>query len=68
MSAKIISGKDIWWDANRDTIEGNGSWETLKLCMKAWEVALWNSGSTSGWVKVGEITINVKPQSERWDD
>jgi len=60
----IISEYSLWWDADRDTILGDGSWEDLKLCMKAWNVELWNAGKTSGWAKVGEITINVKPQNE----
>ena len=66
----IIGGDkySLWWDADRDTIVGDGSWEDLKLCMKAWDVELWNSEQISGWAKVGTITISVKPQSERWDD
>ena len=53
-----------WGPPDDDEIEGTGSWEDLKLCMTAWEVELWNSGKTSGWLKVGEITLTVKPQNE----
>lgn len=51
-----------WPDGN--TILGGASWESLKLCMTAWSVALWNSGGPTGTLKVGEITINVKPPNE----
>ena len=59
----IIDGKDVYWDGG-DTIVGDGSEQTLKLCMKAWKVKLWASGATSGTVKVGTITITVKPETE----
>ena len=60
----IIAGYSLWWDADDDTIVGDGSWEGVKLCMKAWEVSLWESAKTSGWVTVGSITVTVKPQNE----
>lgn len=59
----IITDKNLSWP-NGDTIGPDGGWENLKLCMKAWKVALWGSGQTSGTVKVGTITITVKPQTE----
>lgn len=60
----IIDDYKLYWDNDDDTILGGGGWEELKLCMTAWEVALWNSGQTSGWAKVGEITLTVKPENE----
>jgi len=39
---------------------GTGGWEELKLCLDASNVELFKS--TVGTVKVGEITINVKPK------
>jgi len=52
-----------WGPGDDNQIVGDGSYELLKLCMEAWNVELWNSGSgnTSGVVQVGEITISVKP-------
>jgi hypothetical protein len=59
----IIGDWDLSWpDGNQ--ITGGTDWEDLKLCMSAWDVALWDSGETTGTVKVGEITINVKPPTE----
>ena len=61
----IIDGKDVYWEGG-NTIPGDGEWVTLHLCMKAWKVKLWDSGTgkTSGTVKVGTIMITVKPQTE----
>jgi len=60
----IIGGHSLTWPSG-NTIVGGTSWESLKLCMTAWSVALWNTGGqTSGTVTVGTITINVKPQNE----
>ncbi len=63
-SGPVGLSHDLKWDNDDDTITGDGSDEELKLCMSAWNVELWNSGQTSGWITVGEITINVKPQNE----
>lgn len=60
----IIDDFDLDWEGDDDQILGDGSWESLKLCMTAKKVALWASGTTSGTVKVGSITINVKPPTE----
>jgi len=61
----IIDGKDVYWEGDDTIYESElGAWKTLKLCMKAWKVKLWASGGTSGTVKVGTITITVKPQTE----
>ncbi len=59
----IITDKEVYYDGG-DTIAGDGGWHALKLCMKAWNVKLWESGVTSGAPKVGTITITVKPQTE----
>jgi len=60
----IIDGKSVYFDGG-DTIDGDGQWHDLKLCMKAWKVKLWDTGGqTSGTVKVGTITITVKPETE----
>lgn len=59
----IITEKSVYYEGSSDIGPGGG-WEDLKLCMKAWQVALWGSGQTSGTLKVGTITITVKPQTE----
>ena len=61
----IGSHYDLDWDSTDDNeILGDGEWEDLKICMTAWQVELWASGKTDGSVKVGEITITVKPEDE----
>ncbi len=59
----IGSHYDLDWDDTDDNeILGDGEWEDLKICMTAWKVELWASGKTDGSVKVGKITITVKPE------
>ncbi len=58
----ILKKTDLYWEDDRFTITGQtNDWESMKLCLDAWEVELWKSGQASGKVKVGEITISVKP-------
>jgi hypothetical protein len=60
----IITDKSLSWP-DGDTIDGDGVEHTLKLCMTAKKVKLWDTGGvTSGSPKVGTITITVKPQPE----
>ena len=63
LDSDIIGGNhSLDWDSTDDNeILGDGEWEDLKICMTAWKVKLWASGTTSGSVKVGQITITVKP-------
>lgn len=61
----IGSHYDLDWDDTDDNeIEGDGQWEDLKICMTAWKVELWKSGDVDGSIKVGKITITVKPEDE----
>jgi hypothetical protein len=53
---------DLFWFGDDNTIAGStGDWESLKLCLSAWQVELWKAGSATGTITVGQITINVKP-------
>ena len=55
-------GYDLFWFGDDNDIAGNtGAYEYLKLCLSAWQVELWKSGSATGTITVGMITINVKP-------
>ena len=60
---KIIDDYELQWEGDLHEITDSGNYDDgeLKLCMVASNVKLWNSGATSDTVKVGEITINVKP-------
>ena len=57
----IITEKSLSWPNGNTLVNAGSDWEELKICMIAWQVNLWDSGATSGTVKVGTITINVKP-------
>ncbi len=57
----IIEESELSWPDGNTIQGGTGDWESLKLCMIAWKVKLWDSGAIGSKVKVGEITLNVKP-------
>jgi hypothetical protein len=51
------------WDAyydGEDTVPGDGNYYKRKVCVKAWKTEIWKS-SPGDKVKVGEVTITVKP-------
>ncbi len=57
----IVDENAVYWENDLNEIVGDGAEYTLKLCMDAWGVALWNSGGSTGTVTVGSMTIVVKP-------
>ncbi len=57
----MLKETNLYWENGVNTIQGGtGGWEELKLCLEASNVELFKF--TAGTVKVGEITINVKPK------
>ena len=60
----MLKEVNLYWENGVNTIQGNGEWEELKLCLEAWKVEIWKSGGTIGTVDVGEITIEVKPPDD----
>jgi hypothetical protein len=59
----ILKDMNLHWENGVNTIQGDtGGWEELKLYLEAWDVEIWKSGGNAGTVKVGEITIKVKPK------
>ena len=57
----MLNEMNLYWENGVNTIQGDtGDWEELKLYLEAWDVEIWKF--TAGTVKVGEITINVKPK------
>ena len=56
----MLKDTNLYWENGINTIQGStDGWEELKLCLEAWDVE--SSKSTAGTVKVGDITISVKP-------
>jgi len=59
----ILKDMNLHWENGVNTIQGStGDWEELKLYLEARNVEIWKSGGTAGTLKVGEITIKVKPK------
>jgi hypothetical protein len=57
----MLKEVNLYWENGVNTIQGNGDWEELTLCLEAWNVEIWKSGGTIGTVGIGEITIDVRP-------
>jgi len=63
----MLKDTNLYWENGVNTIQGStDGWEELKLCLEAWDVEL--SKSTAGTVKVGDITISVKPKDTQLED
>jgi len=59
----MLKEMNLYWENGVNTIQGGtGGWEELKLYLEARNVEIWKSGGNAGTVKVGEITIKVKPK------
>jgi len=59
----MLKEVNLYWENGVNTIQGStGGWEELKLCLEVWDVDLYMS--TVGTVKVGEITIGVRPPDD----
>jgi len=57
----MLNEMNLYWENGVNTIQGGtGGWEELKLYLEAKNVEIWKS--TVDTVKVGEITIKVKPK------
>ena len=63
---EILEEVNLYWENGVNTIQGCIGWEELTLCLETWGVDLWNF--TPGTVKVGEITIQVRPPDETKDE
>jgi len=50
-------------------ILGDGEWHTRKVCVKAWDIQIWNAGAQGDEVEVADLWITVKPDQlyESWD-
>ncbi len=58
---------NLYWENGVNTIQGDtGDWEELRLFLEAWDVDLYKSAV--GTVKVGEITIKVKPKDTQLEE
>jgi hypothetical protein len=64
-SGDIISGNggdwSAYYDQGVDTIDGDGEYHTVKLCVKAWKSQIYKA-SPGDEVTVGSVAVTVKPQ------
>jgi len=59
----MLKEVNLYWENGVNTIQGGtGDWEELRLFLEVWDVDLYMS--TVGTVKVGEITIKVRPPND----
>lgn len=55
----VLKDWSAYYDGG-DVITGNGSYQTVQVCVTAWKTEIWNN-SPGDKVEVGSVTINVKP-------
>ena len=63
-TGSILKETSLYWKDGDNTIDGSGggdAWETLTICLDAWQARIWQAGTANSKTKVGEITISVKP-------
>lgn len=60
----MLKDFNLYWKNDVNTIQGNGEWEELQLCMEAWNVEIWKSKGIIGTIEIGDITIGVKPPDD----
>jgi len=52
-----------------NVILGDGAWHTRKVCVKAWDIKIWEAGTQDDEKRVATLWITVKPDQlyESWD-
>ena len=79
LGGKVVN-KVSWWPGDKekvyyepvnegdvpDVIPGDGAWHKRKVCIKAWDIAIWNAGEAQGKneAKVADLWITVKPTQD----
>ena len=58
----ILKDTSVYWKDGINQISGStGGYEKLTVCLDAWKAEIWRAAEPSDKLKVGELTINVKP-------
>jgi hypothetical protein len=58
-TGSVLDKKEAYFDGG-NTVDASGDWNTIKVCVKAWKARLYKNVPGTQ-IKVGEITITVKP-------
>ncbi|HUU18102.1 MAG TPA: hypothetical protein VMW72_13205 [Sedimentisphaerales bacterium] len=69
-----VENKVSWWGADKEkvyyeaaeglnpsVVPGNGQWHTRKVCIKAWDIQIWDAGAQGDEIHVADLWITVKP-------
>lgn len=58
----ILKDVSVYWKDGDNQIDGStGGWEKLEVCIDAWKAEIWRATKPDDKMKVGELTITVKP-------
>ena len=57
----VLKDTSIYWKDDINQIAGTGGWEELTVCLDAWKTNLLGAAEPDDKLKVGELTITVKP-------
>ena len=61
-NGNILKDTSVYWKDDKYQIDGSiADWETLEVCVDAWNAEVWRAMTADKKIKVGELTINVKP-------
>ncbi len=58
----VLDKTDIYFTDDDKTIDGDGEWHKLEICIDAWKTDIYEAGPDDE-VEVGEVTITVKPEA-----
>ena len=47
-------------------IPGDGKEHKRKICIKAWDIKIWNAGTQGDKIKVADLHVTVKPTLDEW--
>jgi hypothetical protein len=64
---KVVYG-DCGQGCSPDIVPGDGAWHTRKVCVRAWDIKIWNAAGAQGQNEyhVADLLITVKPTQEPW--
>jgi len=58
----VLDKTDVYWVDDLKTIDGDGDWHKLTVCVTAWKTDIYEAGPDNE-LEVGELILNVKPEA-----
>lgn len=64
---KVVYG-DCGEGCAPDIVPGDGKWYTKKVCVRAWDIKIWEAGNAQGQDEyhVADLMVTVKPTQGEW--